>query len=873
MKKLLLIIFVLSAFVAKSQVLVPRASSAVQIYDVRFQATRNMIMPVYPDTTTANTWKGLDSIGAIIQIRSTGEVFHRDTSAGTHKWTLLTAGTGLVNSVFGRVGTVTAASGDYSAFYPLLASVYTDPSWIGSLSATKISGAQTVTAGSSKIVLGGTPAGSVLQPFSIDVVPSNILLSTLGGLLNVGQLNGTGVYNDSNVLYENGTWGRLPAGGGGGGVVPSNLGTGYRWVIPFTGQHKTLFGRGYIVIDSTTNANGLTIFPDTSAGKLATKTDILNVTVPALNQFQIGIGNASNKLSGSSAFTFDGSTLLKLNSFSLGYQSGAGRGLMLTNGANIPATVNLLNSVIIGPDSWNATATGTFNTGLGTLLFGSLTSGSNNSMLGAGAGIAITSGSGNMAIGSSSLAAITSGIKNIGLGYKAGFLLGATSGNNIIAGADSSSSGATVNNFTWIGHGLKDANYRTNSANFGRNDQIIRLGNGGGNTAIMNSLVTPAASDLFYNTDSLGYCMYNGSSWIKWGGGGGGTPLILTTSGTSGAATYSGGTLNIPVYSGGFFVDPLTTNGDVMARIGGITDRLPKGANNTVLGINGSGLLSYNLITNANLSGSAGITNANLATMPPHTRKGNVTAGTAIPTDVTSAQETADLNIFTPTLQGLVPASSGGIINFLRADGAWVKAYQPSDTTTTLATKSDLLIFTDTIYVTPIGTGTNQIQTLFPVGGNLRTSRWISGYGWNPSLAADSAAIGTVDTACSTCPASKTYVNARMGGGGGSVSDSIQVYTTGTTLTQAASNYIQLNPASVQSTLTITTATSANWHSSNDLYIVAGGTVTSGNPVITTLTVTAGAGLTLVQAVTPATITAGEAIRYHRIGTLVYRIN
>jgi|GEM_PF-3390215 len=110
-------------------------------------------------------------------------------------------------------------------------------------------------------------------------------------------------------------------------------------------------------------------------------------------------------------------------------------------------------------------------------------------------------------------------------------------------------------------------------------------------------------------------------------------------------------------------------------------------------------------------------------------------------------------------------------------------------------------------------------------------------------------------------------------GGGGSSGiglDSVQAYTSGSTLTQTAGyNYIQLNPASTIAALTITTATV--WHTSNDLYIVAGGTVASG-AVITSLTITAGSGLTLVQSVTPTTISAGQVIRYHKIGSLVYRI-
>jgi hypothetical protein len=46
-------------------------------------------------------------------------------------------------------------------------------------------------------------------------------------------------------------------------------------------------------------------------------------------------------------------------------------------------------------------------------------------------------------------------------------------------------------------------------------------------------------------------------------------------------------------------------------------------------------------------------------------------AGPAAPFFMTSTQATAVLNLFTSTLQGLVPASGGGTTNFLRADGTW----------------------------------------------------------------------------------------------------------------------------------------------------------------------------------------------------------
>jgi hypothetical protein len=116
------------------------------------------------------------------------------------------------------------------------------------------------------------------------------------------------------------------------------------------------------------------------------------------------------------------------------------------------------------------------------------------------------------------------------------------------------------------------------------------------------------------------------------------------------------------------------------------------------------------------------------------------------------------------------------------------------------------------------------------------------------------------------------------GGGGNSVGmDTVQSYSSGSTLTQSAStNYIQVNPSSAQSTLTITTlGSSGTWHTSNDLYIVFGGTVTGSNAVITNITIAAGSGITLVQAINPNGLTyyAGDVLRYHKVGNLLYRIN
>lgn len=65
------------------------------------------------------------------------------------------------------------------------------------------------------------------------------------------------------------------------------------------------------------------------------------------------------------------------------------------------------------------------------------------------------------------------------------------------------------------------------------------------------------------------------------------------------------------------------------------------------------------------------VTNAKLAQMAAHTFKGNNTGSTANALDLTATQLTAELNTFTTSLQGVVPASGGGTTNFLRADGTF----------------------------------------------------------------------------------------------------------------------------------------------------------------------------------------------------------
>lgn len=66
-----------------------------------------------------------------------------------------------------------------------------------------------------------------------------------------------------------------------------------------------------------------------------------------------------------------------------------------------------------------------------------------------------------------------------------------------------------------------------------------------------------------------------------------------------------------------------------------------------------------------------GIDNTLLAQMPPLTIKGNANGVLGNANDLSVAQVTALLAVFTSALQGLVPASGGGSLNVLRADGTW----------------------------------------------------------------------------------------------------------------------------------------------------------------------------------------------------------
>lgn len=85
----------LSFFFSQAQITVISnvGSNSVLAREPNRQVTSVFVVPVYNDTATALT-KGLDSLGMLIQIRSTGDFYRRDTANPGHKWTKFGAGGG-----------------------------------------------------------------------------------------------------------------------------------------------------------------------------------------------------------------------------------------------------------------------------------------------------------------------------------------------------------------------------------------------------------------------------------------------------------------------------------------------------------------------------------------------------------------------------------------------------------------------------------------------------------------------------------------------------------------------------------------------------------------------------------------------------------
>lgn len=157
-------------------------------------------------------------------------------------------------------------------------------------------------------------------------------------------------------------------------------------------------------------------------------------------------------------------------------------------------------------------------------------------------------------------------------------------------------------------------------------------------------------------------------------------------------------------------------------------------SNNTITGL-----------TNTNLSGSAAITNANLATMSTGTLKGNNSGSSATPSDLSATTVTSMLDAFTGDsgsggVKGLVPAPvAGDASKFLKGDGTW--ASSPAGFSNPMTTGGDL------IYGGASGTATRLAngsvgQVLMSAGGTSAPS-WQTVGGYLVATASPSGASST----------------------------------------------------------------------------------------------------------------------------------
>lgn len=175
------------------------------------------------------------------------------------------------------------------------------------------------------------------------------------------------------------------------------------------------------------------------------------------------------------------------------------------------------------------------------------------------------------------------------------------------------------------------------------------LSNAQGGTAVYNGGVSTgtANAQVFGTTAPLNYSLTTGN--------------IVT-----GVASVSNsGALTINVAGTGVKAVDKTVAGGLTAVVSG--DVIANGG--YVFYWDGTEYIILNPTLPAIAAGS--ITNAQLASMANNTVKGNVSGGSASPSDLTTTQLTTLINAVTSSLSGAAPASGGGTANFLRADGTW----------------------------------------------------------------------------------------------------------------------------------------------------------------------------------------------------------
>lgn len=118
-------------------------------------------------------------------------------------------------------------------------------------------------------LLAGSNRLSVAQgsnDITFDILPANITLSSLGGLLGMSQLNATGTPSSSTFLRGDGVWATIPGGGGGGPANTDALAEGTTNLYFTTSRARGAIGStGVITYNSSTGIIGCSTCVSTSS--------------------------------------------------------------------------------------------------------------------------------------------------------------------------------------------------------------------------------------------------------------------------------------------------------------------------------------------------------------------------------------------------------------------------------------------------------------------------------------------------------------------------------------------------------------------------------------------------------------------------------
>src|SRR6185312_5661281 len=89
----ILLLLLFAGFIAQAQVHLERSPASVLPTDQNLKVGHVLIIPTLTDTTAALSY-GIDSLGMVIQIKSTGTWYKRDTFPGGRFWNQISTGGG-----------------------------------------------------------------------------------------------------------------------------------------------------------------------------------------------------------------------------------------------------------------------------------------------------------------------------------------------------------------------------------------------------------------------------------------------------------------------------------------------------------------------------------------------------------------------------------------------------------------------------------------------------------------------------------------------------------------------------------------------------------------------------------------------------------